>query len=106
MTQQKTDYLRHVVLFQFKDEASDDEIQAVERAFCSLPGQIDVIHSFEWGTNVSVENIARGYTHCFTLTFTSEADRDAYLPHSAHIAFGKMARPIFESVLVIDYWAK
>ena len=100
------DLLRHVVLFKFKEDASEAEIRAVEQAFSALPAQIDVIYAFEWGTDVSVEHISRGYTHCFTLTFLSETARDAYLPHPAHKAFGQMLRPILESVLVVDYWAK
>ena len=75
-------------------------------AFRSLPGKIAQIHDFEWGTNVSVEGIARGYTHCFFLTFLSEEDRDAYLPHPAHKEFGTVLRPHVESVLVIDYWTQ
>ena len=57
--------LRHVVLFSFVDEATPEEIRSVEEAFAALPGQIDAIHDFEWGTNVSVENAAQGFTHCF-----------------------------------------
>ncbi len=98
--------LRHVVLFAFKPETSEEDIHAVENAFRGLPTKIEQIHGFEWGTNVSVEGIARGYTHCFFLTFLSEADRDAYLPHPAHKEFGAILRPHAESVLVIDYWTQ
>ena len=98
--------LRHVVLFAFKSETSTEQIKAVEDAFRGLPGKIDAIRDFEWGVDVSMEGIARGYTHCFFLTFHSEADRDAYLPHPAHKEFGAVLRPHAESVLVIDYWAK
>lgn len=97
--------LRHVVLFQFKPETTPAQLKAIEAAFCALPAQIDAIHGFEWGTNVSVEGIAQGFTHCFLLTFRSEADRAVYLPHPAHKAFGDFIRPYKEQVLVIDYWA-
>ncbi|MCA9181727.1 MAG: Dabb family protein, partial [Planctomycetales bacterium] len=46
-----------------------------------------------------------GFTHCFLLTFKSEADRDSYLPHPAHRAFGAALKPHLEKVLVVDYWA-
>jgi hypothetical protein len=98
--------LRHVVLFKFKDETPPEAVQAIEAAFCALPGQIDAIHDFEWGTDVSVEGIARGFTHCFLVTFKSEADRDAYLPHPAHRAFGDLLGPYKDQVLVIDYWVR
>lgn len=98
--------LRHVVLFAFKPETSEAQIQEIEEAFGALPAKIEQIHDFEWGTDASVEGIARGYTHCFFVTFLSEADRDAYLPHPAHKAFGAVLHPHLESVLVIDYWTR
>ena len=96
--------LRHVVLFAFKPSATPEQIHSVEDAFRALPSQIDVIHDFEWGTNVSVENAAHGFTHCFFVSFRSEDDRDTYLPHPAHKAFGAILRPHLEKVLVVDYW--
>ncbi|MBX3052626.1 MAG: Dabb family protein [Caldilineaceae bacterium] len=98
--------LRHVVLFKFKDETTPEQIAEIENAFRALPSQIDAIHSFEWGTDVSVEGIAQGYTHCFFLGFKSEADRAIYLPHPAHKAFGQLLRPHKEQVLVLDYWSQ
>ena len=98
--------LRHVVLFAFKPESTAEQIKQVEDAFRGLPDKIDFIHDFEWGTDVSVEGKTAGYTHCFFVTFLSEADRDAYLPHPAHQAFGTVLRPHLQSVLVIDYWTK
>ena len=96
--------LRHVVLFKFKDSATPEQIKEVENAFRALPGKIPVIHSFEWGTNNSPENLAQGFTHCFFLTFLSEADRAAYLPHPAHKEFGKLLGPYLDKVCVVDYW--
>ena len=99
------DRLRHVVLFSFKPETTAAEVAQIEQAFAALPGQIDEIDDFEWGTDVSIENIARGYTHCFLVTFRSESDRNGYLPHPAHQAFGDLLAPHLDQVLVIDYWA-
>jgi hypothetical protein len=47
-----------------------------------------------------------GHTHCFILTFNSEADRDSYLPHPDHKAFGELLGPCLEQVTVVDYWTK
>ena len=98
--------LRHVVLFGFKASSSPEDIRRLEQAFAALPDQIDAIHAFEWGTDVSVENLAQGFTHCFVVTFQSEQDRAVYLPHPAHQAFVAMLSPHLEKVLVIDYWAR
>ena len=97
--------LRHVVLFKFKDGTAPGDVQRIEEAFRALPAQIDVIQEFEWGTDVSVEGKAEGYTHCFFVTFADAAGRDAYLPHPAHQAFGQVLRPHLDKVLVFDYWA-
>jgi hypothetical protein len=102
--QQSERLLRHVVLFSFQETATPEQIRDVEEAFAALPGKISEIHDFEWGTDVSVENISRGYTHCFLVTFRSEADRDAYLPHPDHREFGKVLSPILQNVIVVDYW--
>ncbi len=98
--------LRHVVMFKFKDSVSKEKIETVEKAFVDLKESLPLIHSLEWGTNVSPEGINEGFTHCFLLTFTSETDRDAYLPHPAHIAFGDVLKPVIDKVMVIDYWAR
>ncbi|MBZ5858792.1 Dabb family protein [Flavihumibacter profundi] len=97
--------LRHVVLFKFKETSSAADIKKVEDAFRALPGQIKEIKSFEWGLNNSPENLNQGFTHCFFVTFNSEADRAVYLPHPAHKAFGEVLKPHLDKVLVIDYWA-
>ncbi len=98
--------LRHVVLFKFKDGSAPEDLKKIEDAFRTLPEKIPQIAGFEWGTDASVENLAQGFTHCFFVTFRSEEDRDAYLPHPAHKEFGTVLRPHLDKVLVIDYWTR
>jgi hypothetical protein len=98
--------LRHVVLFKFKDGTTPAQVEEVVEAFRALKGKISEIQSFEYGTDVSVENRAQGFTHCFFVTFRDEKGRDAYLPHPAHKAFGALVGPRLDKVLVVDYWAK
>lgn len=98
--------LRHVVLFKFKDGVEKEQIRLIENAFCALPSKVDAIYDFEWGTDVSVENLHQGFTHCFVVTFLGEADRAKYLPHPAHKEFGNILGPHLDKVVVVDYWAK
>ena len=98
--------LRHVVMFQFTADTTPDQLQEIEANFRALPTKIPGIVGFEWGTNISPENKNQGLTHCFFLTFASLADRDAYLPHPAHKAFGASLKGHVEKVCVLDYWAK
>lgn len=98
--------LRHVVAFQFKESATPAQIKEVVDAFRGLKTKIPEIVSFETGTNVSPEGLDKGFTHGFILTFASAEDRDTYLVHPEHQAFGKLVGPVLKDVFVIDFWAE
>ena len=98
--------LRHVVLFKFKADATKEQIQEVITGFEALPKKIDGITAFEYGTDVSPEGLADGFTHCFLVTFKDSKSRDAYLPHAAHKEFVALALPKIDKVLVVDYLAR
>ena len=97
--------LQHVVSFKFKDSATKEQIKEVEDAFRGLKGKIKEIKALEWGTNVSPEKHDKGFTHCWILSFSSDKDRDTYLHHPDHKAFGKLVGPVIADVFVIDFWA-
>lgn len=98
--------LRHVVMFGWKDGTDSAHINKIVKAFGELKSKIPEIKAFEWGTNNSPEGLNNGLTHCFTATFSSEADRDAYLVHPAHKAFVGLLKPAPDKITVLDYWAK
>ena len=106
--QAKADTARlfHVVSLKFKDTATKDQIKAVEEAFRALKKKITAINSLRWGTNVSPEKHDKGFTHCFILTFANEKDRDTYLNHPDHVAFGKILGPVMADVFVLDFKSK
>jgi len=95
--------LQHVVCFKFKSTASTDEIKKIEAAFQGLKQKIPQIVSLEWGTNVSKEKRDKGFTHCFVLSFKSDTDRDSYIVHPAHKAFGAIVGPVLDDVFVMDF---
>src|SRR6185436_5911267 len=97
--------LYHVVSFKFKEGATKEQIKQVEDAFRDLKNKVKEIQSYEWGTNVSPEKHDKGFTHAFILTFKNDKDRDAYLIHPDHKAFGKQLGPILADVFVIDFWS-
>ena len=98
--------LRHIVLFKFKATSEAVDIQKIENAFIALPSKIKEIKDFEWGLNNSPEGLDKGFTHCFLVTFESEADRATYLPHPDHLAFVALLDGHVDDVLVLDYWSK
>lgn len=97
--------LRHVVIFKFKDSSSEADIKKVVDAFRELPSKVPAVADFEFGTNNSPEGLNDGFTHCFLITFKTEKDREAYLPHPAHAAFVEVLKPHLDKALVVDYWA-
>lgn len=98
--------LRHVVMYKFKDDCTQAQIDEVVATFAGLPKKIDTVVGFESGTNVSQEGKSEGFTHIFVVTFRDEAGRDAYLVHPAHEAYVNVVRDRREKVLVFDYWTE
>lgn len=94
---------RHIVLFKFKDTAKADEIQTIEKNFADLPNKINTIVDFEWGKNVSPENLNQGLTHCFVVTFKHKKDLEAYIVDPAHKAFVEKLLPILDKATVVDF---
>jgi len=96
--------LRHIVLFKFEESTAADDVQKIVDAFVALEDKIALIADFEWGTNVSKENLDKGLTHGFTLSFKSQEDLDAYIVHPDHKAFVSMLDGKLADVCVFDYW--
>ncbi len=97
--------LRHVVLFKFNEQATENDKESVTKAFAKLAVEMPGVDAFECGTNVSPEGLGQDFTHCYMLTFHDEKDRDLYLPHPAHKAFGDFIGPFISGAFVVDYWA-
>jgi len=96
---------RHVVMFKFKDDAAPADVTAIEKQIMDMKGRIPTIKAIEWGKDCSVENLQRGFTHCFLVTFENPDGLKVYLPHPAHKAVVKSLDAIKEKVLVLDYVA-
>lgn len=96
--------LRHVVLIEFKETVTAEQIKETEKLFCEMAGGIKEIKDFEWGTDVSGGQRTAGFTHCFILTFVSEAGRDRYKTNPAHNELRAATQPYIKKMLVLDYW--
>lgn len=99
-----TQRVRHIVLFALKPGTTPEDVVAISQAFMRLREDIPQIRNLEWGRDIRAEDRQGGHTHAFLVTFDSEADRDAYLPHPARKAFiANVLRPHLEKVTVLDY---
>lgn len=104
MTHNKT--LRHIVLFSYTPETTQEQRRRIADDFASLPEKIAGVCDFEYGINCSPEHLNHDFEYCFTLTFESEGARDAYLVHPAHQAFVESLKPWLAKALVVDYWTR
>jgi hypothetical protein len=101
----KKDQVRHVVVFKYKPDASEEKINQVTEAFGALKGKIPGIVDFEHGVNDSPEGKNLGFTHVYLLTFKDAQARDEYLPHPEHKKFGELLGKlgVLEDAFVVDY---
>lgn len=99
--------VKHIVLLKFKPSVTAAQVAEamgdLERIKQKLPTLLD----FSWGNNVSVENLHKGFTHGFVMTFADAAARDEYLPHPDHeVAKEKIFGMLdggFDGVMVMDW---
>jgi lysophospholipase L1-like esterase len=97
---------RHVVLFQFKEGVTEEQIEEVMVAFKKLPEKIDAIIDFECGTTDNIEPLNEDLTHGFIVTFRNKEGLAEYLPHAAHQEFVGLVKPRLERVVVFDYYTE
>ncbi len=97
--------MKHIVAFKYKASATSGQINEVTKAFKALKGKIPGIASFEYGVNNSPENLNKGFTHVYLITFENAEARDAYLPHPEHKKFGELLGKlnVLEEAFVVDF---
>ncbi len=98
--------LKHLVMYKFKPELSEQQVGEVVAAFDKLAKSVDTIIGYERGLNVSKEGKSDGLTHVFAVTFKDEAGLQKYLEHPAHQEYVSVVRDRREKVVVVDYWTK
>ncbi len=92
----------HIVLFKWKPEARQEEIERVMEALRELPEKIPGIQELTCGENFCER--AQGFQHGLVVRFTDRAALDAYGPHPAHQeVVQSLILPLRESVLALDY---
>jgi len=94
--------LRHVVMFQWKEGASEAEKAAVSAGLGELPGAIPQIRRYEFGGDAGLTEGNQDFV--VVADFDSEADYDAYRIHPEHVRVIQEAiRPAISSRVGIQY---
>ncbi|MGB5169545.1 MAG: Dabb family protein [Acidimicrobiia bacterium] len=76
--------LRHVALFRFKPETTDERIEAAMAALSALPDQIDEIRKFRFGPDAGITEGA--WDFAVVAVLDNADDYVEYRDHPAHVA--------------------
>lgn len=99
--------IRHCVLIRARADAPAGELASAFDGLRALGSRLSGMTAFAGGADVSPEGLQRGYTHAFTIDFTDEEARDAYLIDAEHKALGARlvaaAEGGREGILVVDF---
>lgn len=95
----------HIVVLKFKETASDELIESIFISLRSLltENKIAGLESFTGGPYASPEGHNKGFTHAFSMIFSDEKSRDAYLPHPDHESVKQMIIPHADDFIAFDY---
>ncbi len=94
--------IRHVVLVSFAPEVTTAERRGIRNALHALTATVPGILDLEEGPSVSPEGLENGFDYGFVMRFASVADRDAYLVHPDHQAFGRVLGAVVDRIAVFD----
>jgi hypothetical protein len=95
--------VKHIALIKFKDGTSQEQIDQLFDALLELSENVDGIEDYVSGVNSSPENLNKGLTHGFVMSFHDAAARDAYLTHADHEKVKQTFLPTIEDIVIVDF---
>lgn len=103
--------VRHIVAFKFAAKVTAEQKQHVVAEFLAMKRQIPSIVSIESGLNNSPEELDKGFTHVFIVTFQTTEERDDYVYNNpVHAIFKTQVGPLLDGgsagVIVLDFNTK
>jgi len=93
--------IRHIVMFRFKPETTEDERAAFLAMLRELPVRIPEIIDFEAGRDVM--RLPRSFDLALVASYADLAALDRYTKHEAHLPVIERSRQICEQVASVDY---
>jgi hypothetical protein len=91
----------HIVMFEFKDENKEANLQKVKAMLEELPSKIEELKSMEVGINFTQAD--RALDLSLYSTFETKADLEAYAIHPAHIHVIEVIKEVTYQSKVVDY---
>jgi Stress responsive A/B Barrel Domain len=92
--------IRHILLWDYKDETSPEERARLEAELASLPARVPVLRQVEWGPVVGGRN--QSFSHCFIMQFDDMDALTEYTTHAEHIKFALPFRDACSVQVVAD----
>ena len=91
----------HTVWFKFKENVNDEQKQEMLDGLNELPNSIDAIQTLACGEDFAGR--APGYEIGLVVTFSDRAGLEEYGPHPYHQNFMAKFKPLWDSVLALDF---
>lgn len=98
----RTDVLRHVVLFRWRDGVTPAEVAAVADGLAALPAAIDTIRAYRYGPDAGINTGNHDYV--VVADFADEAGYLTYRDHPAHQAvIAERIAPVVAERAAVQY---
>jgi hypothetical protein len=98
--------IRHLALFNYKDSLSSSTKNEIVESFTRLSDRLGFIHRAEWGSELLLLGLNKGFDDAFLLTFDHTWDYYQYLRNPlARYFYDKEVYPNTQAILTIDYAA-
>jgi len=91
----------HIVMFKFRDENKEENIQKVKDALNDLVEKIGELQSLEVGINFNESE--RAFDLSLYSTFHSKEDLKVYATHPEHLKVVELIREVTIESKVVDY---
>ncbi|KAL5700347.1 Stress-response A/B barrel domain-containing protein hs1 [Ranunculus cassubicifolius] len=95
--------VKHILLARFKDDISQDRIDQLIKGYANFVSIIEPVKAFQWGKDVSRDNLHMAYTHIFESSFESLEDVAEYISDPVRLEFADEFMSALDKILVIDY---
>ncbi|XP_004239884.1 stress-response A/B barrel domain-containing protein HS1 [Solanum lycopersicum] len=95
--------VKHILLAKFKDGIPPEQIDQLIKQYANLVNLVEPMKAFQWGKDVSIENLHQGFTHVFESTFDSLEGVAEYIAHPVHVEYANTLLPQLEKFLIVDY---
>lgn len=89
--------IRHVALFTFTDEVTEDDVARIDASLAALPGLIGEITSYSFGRDLKLGTGT--YDYVIIGEFSTVADYETYSVHPEHVrVLGEIIKPFLKDV--------